>query len=140
MTTSRAFRPRVLVPACCALAAVTLLAAPARSAPPKQVGTCDRTTIKLIGTRFEEGLVKPKPGSIDQGTSVILTNGVVGISYAFVPAVAASKVGDSVMTCLISVPKGCPKGDERGRVYTTTNLRTQDSWTLPDAQHMCGGA
>jgi hypothetical protein len=25
-------------------------------------------------------------------------------------------------------------------MYTTTNLRTLDSWTLPDSQHMCGGA
>ena len=31
-------------------------------------------------------------------------------------------------------------GDERGRVYSGTNLRTRGSWQLPDAQHMCGGA
>jgi hypothetical protein len=25
-------------------------------------------------------------------------------------------------------------------VYKTTNLRTRRSWSLPDAEHMCGGA
>lgn len=107
---------------------------------PKKVGACSASVITRIGTRFSDKLVKPKSGDMDEGTSVELKNGVYGISYEFVPAVAQSRVGDKVMTCLVSVPKGCPKGDDRGKMYTTTNLRTQESWTLPDAQHMCGGA
>ena len=31
-------------------------------------------------------------------------------------------------------------GDARGRIYTTTNLRTLESWTMPDSEHQCGGA
>jgi hypothetical protein len=41
---------------------------------------------------------------------------------------------------LVSIPRHCPKGDNRGRVYRTTNLRTHKSWKLPDSEHMCGGA
>ena len=42
--------------------------------------------------------------------------------------------------CLIQIPYPCPPGDNRGRLYKTTNLRTHRSWTLRDAEHMCGGA
>ena len=120
--------------------AVLFLATSVHAAPPAKVGACAQTSIKSITTRFGEKLVKPRQGDVDTGTSVVTANGVYGVSYEFVPAVAASRVGDRVMTCLASVPKGCPKGDDRGKMYTTTNLRTQESWTLPDSQHMCGGA
>ena len=122
------------------VAGTVFLATSVQAAPPAKVGSCAQTSIKSIGTRFGDKLVKPRQGDADQGTSVVTANGVYGVSYEFVPAVAASKVGDRVMTCLASVPKGCPKGDDRGKMYTTTNLRTQESWTLPDSQHMCGGA
>lgn len=112
----------------------------ALAAPPAKIGTCSASVIIRIGTRFSDKLVQPKGDGIDEGTSVEMKNGVYGISYSFVPAVAASRVGDKVLTCLVSVPQGCPKGDDRGRVYTTTNLRTQGSFTLTDSQHMCGGA
>ncbi|MBP28318.1 hypothetical protein [Methylobacterium sp.] len=107
---------------------------------PTRVGTCVATTISRIGTRFSDKLVKPKGDGIDEGTSVDLKNGVYGVSYAYIDAIARSRVGDRVMTCLVALPTGCPKGDDRGKMYTTTNLRTLDSWTLPDSQHMCGGA
>lgn len=107
---------------------------------PKGVGECSQTKIKQIGTRFGERLVKPKSIDMDSGTSVVLSNGVYGVSYSYVEAVAHSRVGDKVLTCLVSLPKNCPRGDDRGKSYTTTNLRTRESWTLPDAQHMCGGA
>jgi hypothetical protein len=38
------------------------------------------------------------------------------------------------------LPTNCPPGDHRGKLYTTTNLRTEEAWTLPDAEHGCGGA
>jgi len=107
---------------------------------PTAVGTCSATTITEIGTRFGPRLVQPKNGDADDGTSIALKNGVYGISYRYVPEVGRSRIGDKVLTCLVSVPTGCPKGDDRGKVYTTTNLRTQESWTLSDSQHMCGGA
>lgn len=117
-----------------------VLASTAQAQMPRKVGSCTNSVITHIGSRFEEKLVKPKGDDMDQGTSVRLKNGVYGVSYEYVPAVAASRIGDKVMTCLASVPKGCPKGDDRGKMYTTTNLRTQESWTLPDAPHLCGGA
>ncbi|MCJ2104423.1 hypothetical protein MKK70_03280 [Methylobacterium sp. E-041] len=58
------------------------------------------------------------------------------MSYVFVPAVADAKVGDPVKTCPVSIPRG----DDRGKVFTTTNLRTQDFRTLGDSRHLCGGA
>jgi hypothetical protein len=45
-----------------------------------------------------------------------------------------------VRICLVSLPQNCPPGDTRGRIYKTTNLRTRQSWTLPDSEHSCGGA
>ncbi|CAO4172948.1 hypothetical protein EEDFHM_02191 [Methylorubrum populi] len=107
---------------------------------PKRVGACTNSTLKAIGTRFSVKLVEPKQGEPGEGTSVELGNGVYGISYEYEPAVDRSRIGDKVMTCLASIPKGCPKGDSRGTFDTTTNLRTQESWTPPDSQHMCGGA
>ncbi|TXM69084.1 hypothetical protein [Methylobacterium sp. WL120] len=129
------------------LATAALLAGPgiAETTPvadtmPKRVGACATTVITAIGTRFGDTLVRPKSKDADDGTGVVLKNGVYGVSYRFVPEVANARVGDPVRTCLVSVPKGCPKGDDRGKVYTTTNLRTQESWTLADSQHLCGGA
>ena len=48
--------------------------------------------------------------------------------------------GDKVLMCLVAIPHDCPPGDDRGRVYTVTNMRTAATWTLPDSQHSCGGA
>jgi hypothetical protein len=42
--------------------------------------------------------------------------------------------------CLGSIPQRCPKGDNRARVYTTTNPRTEESWTIADSDHRCSGA
>lgn len=107
------------------------------TAIPTRVGTCAFTRITGIHQRLvgENGREIP-----DSGSSVELANGVYGVSYEQVAAVQASRVGDRVITCLVSIPRGCPPGDNRGRLYTTTNLRTEESWTLPDSQHRCGGA
>jgi hypothetical protein len=51
-----------------------------------------------------------------------------------------SRPGDRVSMCLVSIPKDCPPGDDRGRTYKATNKRTGHTWTLPDSEHMCGGA
>jgi hypothetical protein len=99
---------------------------------PERVGACANTRIKAIGTRLE--------GMPDSGSAVSFANGGDQVSYDTVPAIVHSKAGDPVRMCLVSIPRHCPKGDNRGRVYRTTNLRTHKSWKLPDSEHMCGGA
>lgn len=108
-----------------------------RGNPPARIGQCVDTTILNVGTRLESGNGQPVPGS---GSAVELANGVYGVSYQSVRAVDRSRRGDRVRTCLTSIPRACPPGDDRGRTYRTTNLRTGQSWTLPDSQHSCGGA
>ena len=88
--------------------------------------------IASLGSRLE--------GSPDSGSAVNYANNLYGVSYEVVDAVRSSRVGDPVMLCLVSLPQNCPKGDERGKVYSATNLRTKQGWSLPDAEHMCGGA
>jgi hypothetical protein len=104
---------------------------------PEHVGECAMTEVASVGSRLEDENEVAIPGS---GSAIQLRNGVYGVSYDQVPAVDASRVGDPARTCLVSVPQDCPPGDERGREYRTTNLRTHQEWTLPDAEHGCGGA
>ena len=105
---------------------------------PTRPGTCVRTTISEIGTRLVDGSTgRPIPGS---GSAVNFANKGYQVSYEEEPAIKRSRKGDTVYICLMKVPTHCPPGDNRGRVYTTTNLRTMESWTLPDSEHSCGGA
>lgn len=101
---------------------------------PTRVGACSEATISFIGGRLEGD------NDFDSGTAVRFDNGGVQISYDREEGVVNSRVGDPVRICLASIPEGCPPGDERGRVYVTTNLRTGSSWEMPDSSHMCGGA
>jgi hypothetical protein len=124
-----------------AIAIILLLGAsappgPTATRPPTRLGTCAFTTVRVVTQRLEDK-GRPVPNS---GSSITLKNGVYGVSYDQVAPVQHSRVGDRVMTCLAKLPTHCPPGDQRGRWYTTTNLRTYESWTLPDAEHMCGGA
>jgi hypothetical protein len=106
--------------------------APAEAASlPTVVGTCSETAIEEIGTRL---------GTPDSGSVVSFVNGGVQISYDPVPGIINSQAGDPVNVCLVFVPEDCPPGDDRGKIYRTTNLRTGESWELPDSQHSCGGA
>jgi len=105
---------------------------------PTHVGECVNTTIVLIGTRFQDGTTNQNiPGS---GSSVEFKNGGYQVSYETVSAIEHSKVGDPVRMCLVSIPDNCPKGDYRGRVYLTTNMRTHQSWREANSEHECGGA
>ena len=103
---------------------------------PSRIGQCVATTIKHVGTRLVDG-DEPVEGS---GSDVEFTNAGRQVSYDTIPAIEGSKPGDPAKMCLLSIPHGCPHGDARGRVYRTTNLRTHQSWELPDSEHMCGGA
>jgi len=111
---------------------VPFCASASAGALPTRVGQCVHTSIKEIGTRLEN-----MPGS---GSAVSFKNGGDQVGYKTVPAIDHSKPGDPVRMCLVSIPRNCPKGDDRGRVYRTTNLRTHQTWTMPDSAHMCGGA
>jgi hypothetical protein len=125
-----------------AIAAMLALGATLSSAAadplPTRIGQCSRTTISKIGTRLENGVTgRPVPGS---GSAVNFANGGYQVSYDMEPPITRSHVGDPVMMCLVQLPQGCPPGDDRGRIYRTTNLRTRQSWRLPDSEHSCGGA
>ena len=117
-----------------ALAMVATLPGPAMAATakPTRVGQCVATTLKTIGTRLE--------GVADSGDYVEYGNGIVGVSYEQDPAIAKARVGDKITLCLVSLPKNCPPGDTRGKMYSALDLRSKGKWTLPDAEHMCGGA
>ncbi len=124
------------------LAGLLCLAAtldPAAADPlPTRIGQCTHTTISRIGTRLEDGTTgRPIPGS---GSAVNFAHGGYQVSYDTVAAITRSRVGDPVEMCLVVVPRTCPPGDNRGREYKTTNLRTHGSWRLPDSEHGCGGA
>jgi hypothetical protein len=122
------------------LAALLVPAMAAQAAPslPVKVGDCARTRIATVGVRLvDAGTGQPIAGS---GSTVRFANGLIQISYDRVPAIAASRPGDPALVCLVKLPRNCPPGDNRGKFYTATNLRTVKSWTLPDSQHMCGGA
>ena len=116
-----------------ALAATAILPARAEDLP-TQVGACSQTTISFIGGRLEGDQ------NFETGTTVQFDNGGVQISYEREEGVVNSRVGDPVRICLVSLPEDCPPGDDRGKVYATTNLRTGAQWEMPDSQHMCGGA
>jgi len=111
----------------------------ARSDPaPVRVGSCALTRIASVHQRLEDGTThRELAGS---GSAVEFANRLYQVSYEQVAAVNESRRGDPVYICLMKLPTHCPPGDTRGKLYTTTNLRTEQSWTLGDSQHMCGGA
>jgi hypothetical protein len=105
---------------------------------PERPGACVWTKIRRVEHRLQEG--EHGPFLKDSGSAVVFANGGYQVSYEELNEVHRSRAGDPVLMCLVSIPRRCPKGDNRGRVYTTTNLRTLESWTMPDAEHHCGGA
>ena len=128
MTPSFPFRISLLA----GLALVTVALQQARAeALPTEVGACSETTIEEIGYRL---------GDPDSGSAISYANGGVQVSYDAIPEIHRSRVGDTVKLCLVSVPEDCPPGDDRGKIYRTTNLRTGETWEAPDSQHSCGGA
>ncbi|MBV1707029.1 MAG: hypothetical protein KGQ37_07460 [Hyphomicrobiales bacterium] len=115
------------------LGAVLAMSSLAHAGDLTRVGQCEMTRIKQI-----MGRITPRPDN--SGTGIAYADGVMGFSYQFIAAIARSRAGDRVRLCLVSVPKNCPPGDNRGRFYSARNMRTGASWKLPDAEHMCGGA
>jgi len=113
--------------------------APPSGTMPTVLGQCVSTQVTEVHPRFSDG-GPAKDEDYDAGTAVEFANGGYQVSYDREPALLGSRHGDQVIMCLISIPQLCPPGDNRGRSYTVTNVRTQQTWTLGDSQHMCGGA
>jgi hypothetical protein len=84
--------------------------------------TCVKTRIARLEHQLQSG--SNGPFMPDSGSAVRFANGLYQISYDELDAVHESRVGDPVFICLVRLPQSCPPGDNRGRVYTTTNLRT----------------
>lgn len=105
---------------------------------PQAEGTCAWTRIARLEHRLQEG--EHGPFIPDSGSAVVFADGAYQVSYEELDAIHKSRAGDQVLLCLVRIPRHCPAGDNRGRIYTTTNLRTLESWTLPDSEHSCGGA
>jgi len=98
---------------------------------PVTVGQCSITTVSKIGNRLSD-----VTGS---GSAINYANGGYQVSYDTVQGIEDSRIGDEVGLCLISIPTGCPVGDARGKVYSATNLRTDEYWQAQDSEHSCGG-
>jgi len=113
--------------------------APASRSLPTIVGTCTSARVDSVTPRLGDG-GPIKPSDFDSGTAINFDNGGTQVSYDREPALLNSRRGDPVVMCLISVPQLCPPGDDRGRAYLVTNMRTRQTWTLGDSEHMCGGA
>src|ERR1035437_9106738 len=106
---------------------------------PKKIGQCVNTVITSITDRFGQEISPSlSKDGFDPGTSIQFSNGGRQVSYEKEAAILRSKMGDQVQMCLTEIPKDCPPGDNRGRVYNTKNARTGEAWTLADSQHSCG--
>ncbi|MGO8912539.1 MAG: hypothetical protein ACLQDM_24880 [Bradyrhizobium sp.] len=106
---------------------------------PSKIGECADTTITSITDRFGADLTPSKKGS-DKGTFVRFSNSGVQVSLVKERSIVRSQIFDKVNMCLVEIPTGCPAGDIRGRVYKTTNLRTHETWSLPNDVKGCNGA
>lgn len=106
---------------------------------PSKVGECADTTITSITDRFGADLTPSKKGS-EKGSIIRFSNSGVQVSLVKESAIVRSQIFDKVNMCLVEIPKDCQPGDIRGRVYKTTNLRTKESWSLPNDVKSCGGA
>lgn len=114
-----------------------ITADPSTGALPTEIGQCDGTTISQIGTRLVDGTTGQNvEGS---GSAINYADGGYQVSYDTVSSVQDWSIGDQVNLCLVSVPTNCPPGDNRGKVYDATNIRTGETWEAQDSEHSCGG-
>jgi hypothetical protein len=88
----------------------------------EKVGDWAITTIIDISARLKGTLAQ------DTGSAIVYANGVSGVSYEFVPTLHASRIGDRVKLCLVSILTNCPMSEDRGHEYQATNLRTGKHW------------
>ena len=105
---------------------------------PTEIGNCTATTVSKVGTRLMDGGTGEEIAG--SGSAINYSDGGYQVSYDEISGINNSKIGDNVFLCLISIPTNCPKGDNRGKVYAATNLRTGETWQAQDSEHGCGGA
>jgi uncharacterized protein YecT (DUF1311 family) len=105
---------------------------------PLTINQCVKTHIAKITTRLVDGNTGAEISG--SGSQIMYTNNIYGVSYETIEAIESSHVGDEITLCLVSIPTGCPAGDDRGKAYHATNVRTGKDWSLLDSEHMCGGA
>jgi hypothetical protein len=103
---------------------------------PEKEGECVETSVTEVGFRLSVSGV----GVAGSGSEISYSNGLGQVDYKQEPGADESRPGDKIRLCLVSIPKRCPPGDERGKVYKATNQRTGKSWTMSNSQHSCGGA
>jgi hypothetical protein len=101
----------------------------AHAASRERIGACTLTTVTYVGWRAG-----------DTGSVIEYADGSWQVDYNLIAGIHDSRRGDRVLLCLTEIPQGCPPGDDRGRTYKGTNLRTRDSWTAINSEHSCGGA
>jgi uncharacterized protein YecT (DUF1311 family) len=131
------------------------VAASAPSAPkkaasdlPKKVGKCVDAVLMDKTTRFEGAI----PGEAGGELNMLFSNDL-GVYVTSAPYLASESnvdkylynsrdfaKGDKVKICLVALPKDCPPGDDRGKIYAITNYKNKKSFTGVDAWHSCGGA
>ena len=108
---------------------------------PTEVGKCSTTAVAEIGYRlYHPGADQNLVPVVGSGSSVTYTNGLFQYWYEQISGVDQSQIGDPVLLCLVSISANCPLGDDYGRVYSATNLRTGESWQAVDGLRKCVGA
>ena len=107
------------------------------TAPPQTLAQCVKTRIKDFTTRFGNPL---RGSRADTGIFIDYDNGGYIYSYDRGSNFDGIAQGQPVVLCLMSIPRDCPAGDDRGRVYYTLDLATRQSWVSGDSEHGCGGA
>jgi uncharacterized protein len=139
LTTYRGLGAKQPMPSWISATAIAGTQAPSNGPLPARIGQCSATQVASVTPRLDPGH-PPASADFDSGTAVNYRNNGYQVSYEREPALLNSRPGDGVLICLVAIPHNCPRGDDRGRVYTVTNARTGATWTLPDSEHSCGGA
>ncbi|MES2409528.1 MAG: hypothetical protein V4509_04510 [Patescibacteria group bacterium] len=93
---------------------------------PAEVGQCYMTKVKLVGNRLED--INTRIAIPDSGSKIEYTNGTYQTNYEQIPGIDNSKVGDSVVLCLVATPKTCAPGLDMTMDLSATNVRTGENW------------
>lgn len=115
---------------------------------PKTVGDCVETILMSKNTRFEGVVAGDTGGEVN----VMFDNEIALYIQEIQDLPKSTNVdkymystsdfaeGDSMKLCLLALPKDCPKGDDRGKVYSVHSHKNNKTFTGVDAWHLCGGA
>jgi uncharacterized protein YecT (DUF1311 family) len=115
---------------------------------PSRVGECRQSVVTGKQTRFEGAT----PGEVGGEVGISFGGGLHLYPQAVSDLPPKANVdrllirgdhflkGDRVTLCLVSKPKDCPPGDDRGKIYSVENMRNSVRMKGVDSWHMCGGA